>query len=245
MTGILAIDTSTDACSVAVAIDGQITERYEYAPRQHNQLLFGMLRELLPDGDLRSHGIDAIAYGCGPGSFTGLRIAASAVQGLAYTNDLPVVAVSTLAAIAQTALRQDVAAQDVAAQGVAAPDATLLCSLDARINEVYSAVYEFNAGLAVLVEGPQVCAPGDLNYAYSGPLFGVGSGLRFIDSFPAQFAARIFSHNSELLPAAQDLVPLAIAMLQRGETQTPRQVQPIYVRDEISWKKISEQGKRK
>lgn len=235
MTGILAIDTSTDACSVAVAIDGQITERYEYAPRQHNQLLFGMLRELLPDGDLRSHGIDAIAYGCGPGSFTGLRIAASAVQGLAYTNDLPVVAVSTLAVIAQAALRQ----------GVAAADTTLLCSLDARINEVYSAVCEFHEGLAVLVEGPQVCAPGDLNYAYSGPLHGVGSGLRFIDSFPAQFAARIFSHDSELLPAAQDLVPLAIEMLQRGETQTPRQVQPIYVRDEISWKKISEQGKRK
>jgi tRNA threonylcarbamoyladenosine biosynthesis protein TsaB len=235
MTGILAIDTSTDACSVAVAIDGQITERYEYAPRQHNQLLFGMLRALLPDGDIRNHGIDAIAYGCGPGSFTGLRIAASAVQGLAYTNDLPVVAVSTLAVIAQAALRH----------GVAAPDATLLCSLDARINEVYSAVYEFNAGLAVLVEGPQVCAPGDLDYAYSGPLHGVGSGLRFIDSFPAQFAARILSHDSELLPAAQDLVPLAIEMLQRGETQTPRQVQPIYVRDEISWKKISEQGKRK
>ena len=235
MTGILAIDTSTDACSVAVAIDGKITERYEYAPRQHNQLLFGMLRELLPDGDIRSHGIDAIAYGCGPGSFTGLRIAASAVQGLAYTNDLPVVAVSTLAVIAQAALRQ----------GVAAPDATLLCSLDARINEVYSAVYEFHEGLAVLVEGPQVCAPGDLDYAYSGPLHGVGSGLRFIDSFPAQFAARISSHDSELLPAAQDLVPLAIEMLQRGETQTPRQVQPVYVRDEISWKKISEQGKRK
>ena len=235
MTGILAIDTSTDACSVAVAIDGQITERYEYAPRQHNQLLFGMLRELLPDGDIRSHGIDAIAYGCGPGSFTGLRIAASAVQGLAYTNDLPVVAVSTLAVIAQAALRQ----------GLATPHATLLCSLDARINEVYSAVYEFHEGLAVLIEGPQVCAPGDLDYAYSGPLHGVGSGLRFIDSFPAKIAARISSHDSELLPAAQDLVPLAIEMLQRGETQTPRQVQPVYVRDEISWKKISEQGKRK
>ena len=235
MTGILAIDTSTDACSVAVAINGQITERYAYAPRQHQQLLFGMLRELLPGGDIRRHGIDAIAYGCGPGSFTGLRIAASAVQGLAYTNDLPVVAVSTLAGMAQAALRK----------GVAAPSSTLLCSLDARINEVYSALYEFHDGLAVLVEGPKVCAPGDLHYAFAGPLHGVGSGLRFIDAFPAEFAARMFSHDSELLPAAQDLVPLAIEMLQRGDTQTPRQVQPVYVRDEISWKKISQQGKRK
>lgn len=235
MTGILAIETSTDACSVAVAVEGEIRERYEYAPQQHNKLLFSMLRELLPDGDLRSHGIDAIAYGCGPGSFTGLRIAASAVQGLAYTSGLPVVGVSTLAAIAQTALRH----------GVVGEDATLLCSLDARINEVYSALYDFREGLAVLRKGPRVCAPEDLNYAYSGPLCGVGSGLRFIDSFPTQFATRIESQNSEILAAAQDLIPLAIDMLQRGETQTAGQAQPVYVRDEISWKKLAEQGKRK
>ena len=97
MTGILAIDTATDACSVAAFVDGQIRELHEVIPRQHSQRLFGMLRELLPSGDLRSQGIGAIAYGCGPGSFTGLRIAASAVQGLAYANELPAVSISSLA----------------------------------------------------------------------------------------------------------------------------------------------------
>lgn len=234
MTGILAIDTSTDACSVAVAVDGKITQCYEYAPQRHNQLLFRMLGELIPGGDIRSHGIDAIAYGCGPGSFTGLRIAASAVQGLAFTSKLPVVAVSTLAAIAQAALRK----------GVAAEGATLLCSLDARINEVYSALYDLREGLAVLVDGPRVCAPGDVDYAYAGPLYGVGSGLRFIDDLPPRVVAQILQHDSALLPAAEDLIPLAIDKLQQGETQTPGQVQPVYVRDEITWKKISQQGKR-
>ena len=97
MTGILAIETATDACSVAVFIDETLHERHQIAPQQHSQLLFGMLRELLPSGDLRAHGIDAIAYGCGPGSFTGLRIAASAVQGLAYANEMPAIAISSLA----------------------------------------------------------------------------------------------------------------------------------------------------
>ena len=105
MTGLLAIETATDACSVAVYLDGQVRERHAIAPRQHSKLLFAMLEELLPGGDLRAQGIDAIAYGCGPGSFTGLRIAASAVQGLAYSSNLPAIAVSTMAVLAQSALR--------------------------------------------------------------------------------------------------------------------------------------------
>ena len=107
MTGILAIETATDACSVAVFVDGEISERYAIAPRQHSQLLFDMLEELLPGGNLADSGIQAIAYGSGPGSFTGLRIAASAVQGLAYSCDLPAIAVSTLTVLAQSAWRLD------------------------------------------------------------------------------------------------------------------------------------------
>ncbi|MFV0278791.1 MAG: tRNA (adenosine(37)-N6)-threonylcarbamoyltransferase complex dimerization subunit type 1 TsaB, partial [Parahaliea sp.] len=82
MANILAIDTSTDVCSVALLENGVITECHEIIPRQHSQRLFGMLAELLPDGRLREQGIDAVAYGEGPGSFTGLRVCASAVQGL-------------------------------------------------------------------------------------------------------------------------------------------------------------------
>lgn len=234
MTGILAIESATDACSVAVYLDGQIKERHAIAPRQHSQLLFAMLRELVPGGNLAEEGIDAIAYGCGPGSFTGLRVAASAVQGLAYSSHLPAVAVSTLAVLAQSALQQ----------GVLTVKDTVLCTLDARINEVYSAVYAYDDSLAVLREGPWACAPGDLALDGSGALTAVGSGCLFLQQFSRSLRSRIYSSNAELLPAARDMLPLALLKLRRGDTQTPQQVQPVYVRDEISWKKLAEQGRR-
>ena len=234
MTGILAIETATDACSVALLVGGQIRALHEVAPRQHSRRLFTMLRELLPDGDLRDHGIEGIAYGCGPGSFTGLRIAASAVQGLAYTSDLPAIAVSTLACQAQTALRL----------GEVDATAVVLSTLDARINEVYSAVYTFEQGLAVLQGGPRACAPADLAPIHGHSLHAVGSGCHFLEQFPAPLRESLQSSSSLLHPMAQDLIPLALAKLQRGEIQSPQQVQPVYVRDEISWKKLSEQGRR-
>ena len=234
MTGILAIDTATDACSVAVCAGGETREVYEVIPREHSRRLFGMLQSLLPDGRLRDHGIEAIAYSCGPGSFTGLRICASAVQGLAYTNDLPAIAVSTLALQAQTALRL----------GLVNADSPVLSMIDARINEVYYALCRFEGGLAVVHEGPVACAPGEVVIAADIPqLQAVGSGCRFVDELPAALRSRLLCTHPELLPAARDLVPLALGGLARGETQQPQQVQPLYVRDEISWKKLAEQGK--
>ena len=233
MTGILAIDTATEACSVAVYVEGHYQEMHEVIPRQHSQRLFGMLQSLLPDGRLRDQGIDAIAYSCGPGSFTGLRICASAVQGLAYTAGLPAIAVSTLVLQAQTALRL----------GLVNADAVVLSTLDARINEIYSAVCEFDNGLAVLREGPLASAPADIAVSASAPaLQAIGSGCRFVEQLPAGIRSRLQAVLPELLPTARDLVPLALASLARGDTQTPQQVQPVYVRDEINWKKLAQQG---
>jgi tRNA threonylcarbamoyladenosine biosynthesis protein TsaB len=233
MTGILAVDTATDACSVAVSIDGKINELHEVIPRQHSQRLFGMLAELLSSGDLRSQGIGAIAYGRGPGSFTGLRIAASAVQGLAYANELPAVAISSLACQAQTALRL----------GLVNDDAIVLSTMDARINEIYAALYTFKDGIAALQAGPWACAPSEIPLVQPGVLFAVGSGCRFHEEFPAGIRDRLEICASDLLPAARDLIPLALDKLARGDIQSAQQVQPVYVRDEISWKKLSEQGK--
>lgn len=234
MTGILAIDTATDACSVAVHAQGETRELYEVIPREHSRRLFGMLQSLFPNGRLRDHSIDAIAYSCGPGSFTGLRICASAVQGLAYTNGLPAVAVSTLALQAQTALRL----------GHVTTDHTVLSMIDARINEVYYAVCHFEDGVAVVAQGPVACAPSAVEVAANIPaLHAIGSGCRFAAELPEGLRARLHSVDNELLPAAQDLVPLALAALARGDVQQPQQVQPLYVRDEISWKKLAEQGR--
>ena len=233
MTGILAIETATDTCSVAVSIDGQIRERYEVAPRQHNQLIFSMLEELLPGGTLKEQGIELIAYGCGPGSFTGLRIAASAVQGLAYSCGLPAVAVPTLAILAQNALRK----------GEVNANQKVLSTLDARINEVYSAVYEYENDLASLCEGPWACAPNDLALEKSGALTLVGDGDRFLEHFPEALRAKIVSTRIDIVPLARDMIPLALAKFQNGDIQSAEEVQPVYVRDEISWKKLAQQGK--
>lgn len=232
MIGILAIETATDACSVAVFVDGQITERHEIVPRQHSQRLFTMLGELLSYGNLADQGIQAIAYGCGPGSFTGLRIAASAVQGLAYSSNLPAIAVSTLAVMAQSALRQ----------GEVRADDTVLCTLDARINEIYSAIYSYEDNLAVLQEGPWAGAPADLSPLESGTLCAVGSGCQFLHQFPQSLRERIRSSRSDLLPVARDIIPLALTKFRHGEILTPARAQPVYVRDEISWKKLAQQG---
>jgi len=234
MTGILAIDTATEACSVALQVGNQCRELYEVIPRQHSQRLFGMLQTLLPDGRLRDHGVEAIAYGCGPGSFTGLRICASAVQGLAYAAGVSAVAVSTLAHQAQTALRL----------GMVDRGATVLSLLDARIDEVYYAVCHFEQGLAVVSHGPFACAPGAVAVDGSAEMHAIGSGCRHIDALSPAVRSSLAACHPELLPAAQDLVPLALASLERREAQRPEQVQPVYVRDEINWKKLAEQGKR-
>lgn len=235
MTGILAIDTATDACSVAVYLDGEYRERYQVIPRQHSQRLFAMLGELLNPGDLREQGIDAIAYSEGPGSFTGLRIAASAVQGLAYASGLPAIGISTLALQAQTALRTGVAD---AAQNV-------LSLIDARINELYFAPCRFAGGLAVLQAAPRISAPQQLH-----PLDGyenlhaIGSGCALAHSMPRETRNQLWQLSPEVLPAARDLVPLALERLQRGDKQTAQQVRPVYLRDEIGWKKLAEQGRK-
>lgn len=231
MTGMLAIETATDACSVAVFIDGRISERHALAPRQHSQRVFTMLGELLPLGNLREQGIDVIAYGAGPGSFTGLRIAASTAQGLAFSSNLPAIPVSTLAALAQGALRL----------GVVAASDCVLCTLDARINEIYSAVYAYQDGLAVLQQGPWACAPAELSPLGTQALCAVGNGCQFLEQCPPALRARLRMCAADLLPTAMDILPLALASFARGEAQAARMVQPVYVRDEIAWKKLSEQ----
>lgn len=230
---ILAIDTATEACSVALYRDGAITEQYEVIPRQHSQRLFGMLQALLPDGRLRDHGIDAIAYSSGPGSFTGLRIAASAVQGLAFANSLPAIPVSTLACLAQTALRKGlVGAQD-----------TVVSMLDARIGELYYACCRYRDGLAVLQHQAVISKPEEVAISPDyGKLHAVGSGCALAADMPAAVRERLVARHPGVLPAARDLVPLALAKLARGEIQRSQEVRPVYVRDEISWKKIAEQG---
>jgi tRNA threonylcarbamoyladenosine biosynthesis protein TsaB len=234
MTTILAIDTSTDACSVALLREGEIISRHELIPRQHNRRLFSMLEEILPSGKLLEQGVEAIAYGCGPGSFTGLRIAASAVQGLAYANSLPCIPVSTLAAHAQAAFRT----------GLAAEGATILSLLDARIGEVYAGIYHIEDKLPVAVTAAVAVAPQRVEVpAGITRIVPVGSGLGYLSEFPQSVVDHLLPGFAELIPEARDLIPLAEKYLAEERVQRPEDVAPVYVRDKISWKKLHEQGK--
>ncbi len=234
MSSILAIDTSTEACSVAVYRDGHVDQRHELVPRQHNQRLPILLRELFPSGNLRSRGIEAIAYGCGPGSFTGLRIAASAVQGLAFSNKLPAIPVSTLACQVITAARL----------GVLSDAAAVLSLLDARVNEIYWQPFKLQDGLPVMLSEPSVCKPADLvPPAFAEHWQAIGDGCQLLAPDQASLPQGIDVAGPDVLPQAQDMIPLALAALARGEVQQARDVCPVYVRDEITWKKLDQQGK--
>ncbi len=236
MRGLLAIETATDACSVALWRDGAVEDRHAIIPRQHSQRLLGMLGELVPGGDLRAAGVEALAYGCGPGSFTGLRVAASAVQGLCYSSGLPALPVSTLACQVQTAL----------GEGLVGEGDLVLSLIDARINEVYAGMYRVQGGLPVALSAASACAPAQFTAdAGSEQIVAVGSGANLLPGFPLELQQRIARSQPELLPRARDLVPLALEVWRSGGAQTAQQVQPVYVRDEINWKKLAEQGKQK
>jgi len=234
MANILAIDTSTDACSVALYSQGQYRHRHEVLPREHFSKLMPMLQALLPDGNLRAAGIDAIAYGVGPGSFTGLRIAASAVQGLAFANDIPAIPVSTLACQVQTAIRENQLADD----------SWVLSTLDARINEIYWSLFRVESGLVQLIQGPAASSPECMFFDCAvDQLYGIGGGLKYLEMLPADVRDKFKSVNGDVLPSALDLIPLAMDLWNKGLVQTAAEVAPVYVRDEISWKKLADQGK--
>lgn len=233
MPGILAIETSSDACSVATLHHDTLREKHVVEPRKHNQLIFSLLRELIEPGELNVENYAAIAYGVGPGSFTGLRIAASAVQGLTYASGIPAIGISTLAAVAQRALRERI---------VATGD--FVCAVtDAKIGEVYAALFRFDNGVATLEAGPWATKPENLDVPASCSVHIVGDGAGDFDAFPGSLRDRTVSVSPHVLPTARDVAHLASQALERGEIQAAYDVQPVYVRDEISWKKLSEQGK--
>ncbi len=234
MTGILAIETSTEACSVALAINESVTERHEVVPRRHNQRLFQMLDDLLGERDLGAAGVTHIAYGSGPGSFTGLRVAVSAVQGLAFASELRVVAVPSLAAVAQTAL----------AEGLLEPHESVLATIDASVDELYAALYRFDNGLAVLQEGPCVAPPEKLPLQPGTCKIAVGTGCYYAERLPREWTTALGDRcHASVLPRAACMIPLAFSAIESGDTQSAMQASPVYVRDQVSWKKIAEQGK--
>lgn len=236
MTTLLAIDSATDALSLALARDGELRTVHEVMPRRHQQALFPRLKALFDGARPDELGLDAIVYGRGPGSFTGLRIAVSAAQGLAYSLGIPVIGVSSLATQARTLLRCE--------QWV--EPCIVISTIDARIGQVYAAVYRFDGqGLGEL-SAPVVAAPGDLALPEGArgdaPVLGVGSGYRLRRQFSAPLR-KVRRAWPELLPQARDMFEPARAALARGEARSASAARPDYVQPRTGWKTLAEQGR--
>jgi len=223
MLRLLAIETATEACSVALYQDGEVMERFEIAPRQHATLVLPWVEALVADAGITLNQLDAIAFGRGPGSFTGLRIAAGVTQGLAFGADVPVVPVSTLAALARGAYEYS-------------GKANILAALDARMKEVYWGAYQFDAGAhAVLIGEEHVGSPDAVPVPESNDWLGAGSGW---DAYASVLSARCALPETACLPDwqvhAADVARLAVIQYQAGEAIPPEQASPVYLRDNVA-----------
>lgn len=224
MAVILALDTSTEACSCALSIDGAIDEHHAVTPRQHARLILPMIGELLGRHSLDFSSLDAIAFGRGPGSFTGLRIAAGVTQGIAFAAGLPVVAVSTLAAVAL----------DV---HLATGATNILACLDARIDEIYWGQFHVVCGLPVLVGEEHLCRPellGNRFITTEAPWAVGGNGLVYQARFPALVQPHLETCLPDLLPRAAHIATLATSLFAQQLCITADEVVPVYLRDKVT-----------
>ncbi|WP_416422818.1 tRNA (adenosine(37)-N6)-threonylcarbamoyltransferase complex dimerization subunit type 1 TsaB [Pseudomonas sp. App30] len=219
MTTLLALDTATEACSVALLHDGKVLSHYEVIPRLHAQKLLPMIQALLGEAGIGLSAVDAIAFGRGPGAFTGVRIAIGVVQGLAFGLDRPVLPVSNLALLAQRALREQGARQVAAA-------------IDARMDEVYWGCYQADGGEMKLVGAEAVLAPElvTLPAGAQGDWYGAGTGW----GYGERLAVKASACDATLLPHALDLLTLAQGGWARGEAVAADLAQPVYLRDKVA-----------
>lgn len=224
---LLAIDTATEACSAAILSGGGIVERYQLAPREHNRLILPMIESVLAEAGLAPAQLDAIAFGRGPGSFTGVRIAAGVVQGIALGLDLPVVPVSTLAALALDAMESTDARRAFAC-------------IDARMQEVYWGVYDRLASDEVSLAGSEcVCPPNQIPAVADDTRPGVGCGsgwATYAAIITLQLDDVLVTTLSDRFPRAGIMSRLAAVMLRQGHAVPPEQALPVYLRDQVAKK---------
>lgn len=216
---IMALDTSTEACSAALMVEDQVYSRFEVAPRKHAELILPMIDDLLATTNTKLTDLDGIAFGRGPGAFTGVRIATGIAQGLAYSSNLPVIPISSLATLAQ-------AYKDKAKYVAAA--------FDARMGEVYFGLYQ-TGDVVSLVEDEQVCKPEDLQFTIDGEFFGVGTGwATYGEILKNKLKNKLSDYHGDCYPDAKFMLPIAESELKNGNAIQPEQAAPVYLRDKVT-----------
>lgn len=216
---LLALDTATETCSVALLKDGAIFARGEAVGQRHSERALPIVDAILRDNRTALGELDAIAFGAGPGSFTGLRIACGLAQGLAWGAGKPVIAVGNLLALAARVFEE-------------APDCrSVLCAIDARMHEAYCAVYR--RGPEILeVRAPQLARPGELAALASGVDAVAGDALEAFPEVLSALGGRLVLPG--LRADATDIVRLAATDSMRAHAVAPHEARPVYVRDHVA-----------
>jgi tRNA threonylcarbamoyladenosine biosynthesis protein TsaB len=216
---LLAIETATESCSVALLAGERLFARSELAPRRHAELLLPMCDEVLAEAGLARRGLDAVAVGCGPGAFTGVRLAVSAAQGIAFALGIPVVPVSSLAALALQA---------------PAGDEPILAVIDARMGEIYAGWFRRSPdGLVEPLSAETVGAAAELPLATHAACSVVGSGwATYHEVLRTRLGVDPAWAEGDHYPQAVDVARLALPRI--GDGVAPEQALPVYLRDKVA-----------
>lgn len=216
---ILAFDTSSSACSVAIQNGAKVEISHKIAPMQQAKLILPMIHELLDMTTLTVDKLDAIIYGCGPGSFTGIRIATSVAQGLGFAADKPVIPVSSMAAIAQSAYLEHHCMKQMVA-------------IDARMGQVYWALYKIGQHDCVELIGQEVvCDPNEIPMPEDSGWSATGDGWDiYKQCLEKRSGVKPDAIYSLQLPSALALLYLGRAKFERGEWVTASKAEPVYLR---------------
>lgn len=222
---LLALDTATEACSAALYNDGEIVHQFQLAPREHTKLILQMAEQLLAQSEVALSDLDGLAFGRGPGSFTGIRIATGVIQGLGFAADLPVVGVSTLASIAQSVYRHH-------------QQHNVLATIDARMGGVYWGYYCLGDNQLMELDGEEhVTAPEEIILPEGREFCIAGSAIKAYQSaLEGQFANRVSQYFPDYLPTAETMVELAVADYEKGLAVPAHQALPVYLRNNVAKK---------
>ncbi len=217
---IVALDTATEACSVALLCGGEVQSRYQVAPKIHAKVLLPMLDELMAEAQIGPQQLDAVAFGRGPGGFTGVRIATAAAQAIALGADIPAAPVSTLAAIALRANREGGCKK-------------IAVAIDARMSEVYWGAYLAGSAEPTLVGIECVCAP-DQVPALEGDWKTAGTGWQvWPDQLLAASGVQV-TNDTDPFPHALDILSIGGEMIKQGRGVAAESALPVYLRDNVA-----------
>ncbi len=242
-TRILAIETASEACSAALLISDagsnqQIVSQIELTPRQHAKKILSMLDKVLKEGKTELNEVDAIAFGQGPGAFTGLRIAAGVTQGIALSVDKTVVPVSTLAALALQTI------DEMKEAGKEYKGEILATALDARMGEVYWGLFRFSDGKIESLGEEHVSKPQDMLISLKAMIektnnqaLAVGAGWdAYHEVLSQEDKLENISHLINVFPTASSIAQLALSLFEKGEAVAPEDAQPVYIRNDVAKK---------